>query len=43
MQTAKENLPEVNGEQEDGMIPQITCPLLISLYNKYVGGVDKND
>ena len=43
MQAPKENLPEVNWEQEDGMIPQITCPLLISSYNTYVGGVDKND
>ena len=42
-QAPEENLPEVNWKQKDGTLQRITCPQLISLYNTYMGGVDKND
>ena len=42
-QAPQENLPEVNRKQKDGTLDQITCPQMISLYNTYMGGVDKNN
>ena len=42
-QAPRENLPEINRKQKDGKLQQITCTQLISTYNTYVGGVDKND
>lgn len=38
-----QQLPEINRKQKDGSIQKVTCPLIISAYNKYMGGVDKND
>ena len=42
-QTRQENLPELNRKQKDGTLQRITCLQLISSYNTYMGGVDKND
>ena len=42
-QAPQENLPEVNRKQKDGTLEQITCPQMISLYNTYMGGVDKKN
>ena len=42
-QAPTEQLPEVNRKQRDGTIEKIPCPELISSYNTYMGGVDKND
>ena len=42
-QAPAENLPEVKRKQKDGTIQKISCPELVSSYNKYMGGVDKND
>jgi len=38
-----QQLPEINRKQKDGRIQKVTCPPIISAYNKYMGGVDKND
>ena len=42
-QAPSQQLPEVNRKQKDGTIQKIACPELVSSYNKYMGGVDKND
>ena len=42
-QAPTEHIPEVNRKQRDGTIEKILCPELISSYNTYMGGVDKND
>ena len=42
-QARQENLPEVNRKQKDGTLQRITCLQLISSFNTYMGGVDKND
>ncbi|KAK2553039.1 hypothetical protein P5673_025764 [Acropora cervicornis] len=42
-QAPQENLPEVNWNQKDGTLERINCPQLISSYNTYMGGVDKNN
>ena len=42
-QVPQENLQEVNRKQKEGALQRITCPQLISSYNTYMGGVDKND
>lgn len=36
-------LPEINRKQRDGSVQKVTCPPIISAYNTYMGGVDKND
>ena len=33
----------MNRKQKDGTIQDIACPELVLSYNKYMGGVDKND
>lgn len=38
-----QQLPEINRKQKDGRIQKVTCPPIIFAYNKYMGGVDKND
>ena len=42
-QARQENLPELNRKQKDGTLQRITCLQLISSFNTYMGGVDKND
>ena len=42
-QAPSQQLPEVNRKRKDGTIQKIACPELVSSYNKYMGGVDKND
>lgn len=42
-QAPGQQLPEVNREQQNGTIEKIPCPELVSSYNTYMGGVDKND
>ena len=42
-QAPADNLPEVNRKQKDGTIQKIKCPKLVASYNKFMGGVDKND
>ena len=42
-QAPTEQLPEVNRKQLKGPIEKIPFPELISSYNIYMGGVDKND
>lgn len=37
------DLPEVQRKARDGSLQPVTCPPIVSTYNKYVGGVDKND
>ena len=38
-----QQLPKVNCKQRDCTIEKIPCPKLVSCYNTYMGGVDKND
>lgn len=38
-----QQLPKVNRKQRDCTIEKIPCPKLVSCYNTYMGGVDKND
>ena len=42
-QAPAQQLPEVNRKQQNGTIEKIPCPELVSSYNTYMGGVDKND
>ena len=42
-QAPSQQLPEVNRKRKDGTIQKIACPELVSSYNKYMGGGDKND
>lgn len=42
-QAPSQELAEVNRKQKDGTIQKIPCPELVSCYNMYMGGVDKND
>lgn len=38
------DLPEVQRRARDGTLHAVTCPtIIVSTYNKYMGGVDKND
>ena len=37
------SLPEVQGRARDGTLQAVTCLPIVSTYNKYMGGVDKND
>ena len=38
-----QQLPEINRKQKDGSIKKVTCPPIISAYNQFMGGVDRND
>lgn len=38
-----DQLPEVQRRQKDGTHQNVPCPPIISTYNQYMGGVDKND
>lgn len=38
-----QQLPQINRKQKDGSIKKVPCPPIIVAYNKYMGGVDKND
>lgn len=42
-QAPSQQLPEVKHKQKDGTIEKIACPELVSSYNLYIGGVNKND
>lgn len=42
-QAPAQQLPEVNRKQWDGTIQKVACPELVSSFNEYMGGVDKND
>jgi len=42
-QAPAQQLPEVNCKQRDSTIQKVACPELVSSYNKYMGGVHKND
>lgn len=37
------DLPEVQRRARDGTLQAVTCPPIVSTYNKYMGGVAKND
>ena len=37
------DFPEVQRRARDGSLQPVTCPSIVSTYNKYMGGVDKND
>ena len=37
------DLSEVLRRARDGTLQAVTCPPIVSTYNKYMGGVDKND
>ena len=37
------DLPEVQRRARDGTLQAVTCPPIVSTYNKHMGGVDKND
>ena len=39
----EEQLPEVQRRKKDGTLENVACPPIISTYNCYMGGVDKND
>ena len=39
----EEQLPEVQRRKKDGTLENVACPPIISTYNFYMGGVDKND
>ena len=38
-----EQLPEVQRRKKDGTLENVACPPIVSAYNCYMGGVDKND
>ena len=37
------DLPEVQRRARGGTLQAVTCPPIVSTYNHYIGGVDKND
>ena len=39
----EEQLAEVERRKKDGTLENVACPPIISTYNFYMGGVDKND
>ena len=39
----QEQVPEVQRRKKDGTLENVACPPIISSYNRYMGGVDKND
>lgn len=39
----EEQLPEVQRRKKDGTLKNVACPPIVSAYNCYMGGVDKND
>ena len=39
----EEQLAEVERKKKDGTLENVACPPIISTYNFYMGGVDKND
>ena len=39
----QEQVPEVQRRKNDGTLEHVACPPIISSYNCYTGGVDKND
>lgn len=39
----QEQVPEVQRRKKHGTLENVACPPIVSSYNCYMGGVDKND
>ena len=38
-----EEFPDTQRRKKDGTLEKVSCPSIVSSYNRYMGGVDKND